>query len=56
MVTELQEQKHLRVRIELTKQALQENKFTLQYVDTKQMIADSLTKVLEGEAFIAYAN
>jgi len=34
--------KHLRVRIELTKQALQEKKFTLQYVNTKQMIICTL--------------
>ena len=48
--------KHLRVRMELTKQALKDNKFTLQYVSTKQMIADGLTKVLGGEAFSAFAN
>jgi len=30
--------KHLRVRIEMSKQALKENKFKLQYVNTKQMI------------------
>ena len=48
--------KHIRVRIEMSKQALKENKFKLQYVNTKQMIADGLTKVLEGEAFISFAN
>ena len=48
--------KHLRVRIELTKQALQEQKFLLKYVNTKQMVADGLTKVLEGDAFIKFAD
>jgi len=48
--------KHLRVRIEMCKQALKEKKFKLQYVNTKQMIADGLTKVLEGEPFITFAN
>ena len=48
--------KHLGVRIELTKQALQEQKFQLKYVNTKQMIADGLTKVLKGDAFIKFAD
>ena len=48
--------KHLRVHIEMCKQALQKKKWKLQYVNTKQMIADGLTKVLEGEAFIKFAN
>ena len=48
--------KHLRVHIELTKQAIQEKKFILHYVNTKQMVADGLTKVLEGEVFNTFAN
>jgi len=48
--------KHLRVRIEMSKQALKENKFKSQYINTKNMIADGLTKVLQGEAFEKFAN
>jgi len=47
--------KHLRVRMELCKQALQEKKFVLRYISTKQMLADGLTKALEGEDFIVFA-
>jgi len=47
--------KHLRVRMELCKQALREGKVKIQYVNTKQMIADGLTKALEGEDFIVFA-
>ena len=36
--------KHLRVRMELVKQALQEERIVLRYVNTKQMLADGLTK------------
>ena len=47
--------KHLRVHMELCRQALQENKFKIQYVNTKQMIADGLTKALEADEFIEFA-
>lgn len=47
--------KHLHVRMEMCKQALQEGKFKIQYVNTKQMIADGLTKALEGEEFVIFA-
>jgi len=47
--------KHLRVRMELCKQPLQEGKFTIKYVNTKQMLADGLTKALEGDDFIVFA-
>eukprot|EP00590_Aulacoseira_subarctica_P002999 CAMPEP_0172416062 /NCGR_PEP_ID=MMETSP1064-20121228/2499_1 /TAXON_ID=202472 /ORGANISM="Aulacoseira subarctica , Strain CCAP 1002/5" /LENGTH=671 /DNA_ID=CAMNT_0013153423 /DNA_START=324 /DNA_END=2338 /DNA_ORIENTATION=+ len=47
--------KHLRVRMELCKEALKENKFTLQYISTKNMLADGLTKALEGADFITFA-
>ena len=47
--------KHLRVRMELCKEALQNNKFTLQYISTKDMIADGLTKALEGVEFTTFA-
>jgi len=48
--------KHLRVRIEMCRQALKEKKWRLEYVNTKNMIADGLTKVLEGEAFTKFAD
>ena len=48
--------KHLRVRIEMCKQALREKKWRLQYVNTKNMIADGMTKVLEGEVFEKFAD
>ena len=47
--------KHLRVCMELCRQALQETKFKIEYVNTKQMIADGLTKALEGDEFIEFA-
>ena len=48
--------KHLRVQIEMCKQAFQEKKWRLQYVTIKNMIADGLIKVLEGEAFGKFAD
>ena len=47
--------KHLRVRMELVKQALQEERIMLRYVNTKQMLADGLTKALEGEDLLVFA-
>ena len=47
--------KHLRVRMELCKEALQDQKFTLEYISTKAMIADGLTKALEGVEFTTFA-
>ena len=47
--------KHLRVRMELVKQALQDNRIIIEYINTKQMLADGLTKALEGEDFIVFA-
>ena len=38
--------------MELCKQSLHEGKFTIKYVNTKQMLVDGLTKALEGEDFI----
>ena len=40
--------------MELCKLSLQEGKFTIKYVNTKQMLADGLTKALEGEDFIQF--
>ena len=42
--------------MELVKQALQEERITISYVNTKQMLADGLTKALEGEDFLVFAN
>ena len=47
--------KHLRVRMELSREALQQNKFLIQYVHTLKMIADRLTKALEGKPFLTFA-
>jgi len=44
------------VRIEMCKQALRAKKWRLQYVNTKNMIADGMTKVLEGEAFEKFSD
>ena len=41
--------------MELVKQALQEERIVLHYVNTKQMLADGLTKALEGEDFLVFA-
>jgi len=40
--------KHLRVRMEFCKRALQDKKYELHYISTKEMVADGLTKALEG--------
>jgi len=35
---------------------MQENKFVIQYVHTLKMIADRLTKALEGKPFLTFAS
>ena len=47
--------KHVRVRMELVKQALQDGRIEIHYVNMKHMLADGLTKVLEGEDFVIFA-
>ena len=47
--------KHLSVRMELAKQALQDERIVVKYINTKQMLADGLTKALEGEEFVVFA-
>jgi len=47
--------KHLRVRMELVKQALKDKRIIIKYINTKQMLADGLTKALEGEDFVRFA-
>jgi hypothetical protein len=48
--------KHLRVRMELCREGLQNNKFIVKYINTLKMIADGLTKPLEGLAFLIFAS
>ena len=48
--------KHLRVRMELCREALQQNKFSIKYVHTLKMIADGLMKALEGKPFLTFAS
>ena len=47
--------KHLRVRMELCKEALQDKKYELRYISTKEMVADGLTKALKGLASTTFA-
>ncbi len=46
--------KHLRVRMNLCKEAVDEERVRIAYVHTSKMIADGLTKALEGKAFITF--
>jgi len=46
--------KHLRVRMELCKEALREQRFEIAYMSTGQMIADCLTKALDGQPFLQF--
>jgi hypothetical protein len=47
--------KHLRVRMELCKEALKEQRIRVSYVSTDKMLADGLTKALEGQPFQEFA-
>ena len=47
--------KNLCLRVELVKQALQDERIVIKYINTKQMLADGLTKALEGEDFSVFA-
>jgi hypothetical protein len=46
--------KHLRVRMELCKEALARKQLEIQYMPTKEMKADGLTKALDGELFLKF--
>jgi hypothetical protein len=48
--------KHLRVRIAICKEALDEKRISIHYVPTTHMKADGLSKPLEGQAFINFTN
>ena len=46
--------KHLRVRMELCKEALHEKRFNIVYMPTGQMITNCLTKALDGQPFLQF--
>ena len=48
--------KHMRARVNLGKECFDEKRALVQYCNTKQMIADGASKVLEGKEFIQFAN
>ena len=48
--------KHLRVRINLAKEMLDENRAEVQYLNTKEMPADGASKVLEGKPHQRFAD
>jgi len=41
--------------MELVKQALKDKRIIIKYINTKLMLADGLTKALEGEDFVRFA-
>ncbi len=43
--------KHLRVRMNLTKEAIDEKRVQIEHIRTKKMVADGFTKPLEGADF-----
>ncbi len=43
--------KHLRVRMNLTKEAIEENRVRVEHIRTKKMVADGFMKPLEGAEF-----
>ena len=48
--------KHLRVRMELCTEGLEQKRFEVKYLHTSKMIADGLLKPLEGKPFLTFAN
>jgi len=44
--------KHMNVKIGYVKQVIEENNFEIKYLDTKNMIADILTKPIVGKSFL----
>jgi hypothetical protein len=48
--------KHLRVRINVCQEAVQEKRINVEYIHTSKMLADGLTKVLEGKEFTSFHN
>ncbi len=47
--------KHLRTRMFLVKEAIQEDKIKVKFVPTEDMLADGLTKALDGTGFRTFA-
>ncbi len=48
--------KHLRVQMNLCREAVQEKRIKVEYIHTSKMLADGLTKVFEGKEFISFRN
>jgi hypothetical protein len=48
--------KHLRVRMNLGREAVQEKRIKVEYIHTSKILADGLTKVFEGKEFISFRN
>ena len=48
--------KHLHVRMNLCREAVQEKRIKVEYVHTSKMLADGLTKVFEGKEFTSFRN
>ena len=48
--------KHLRVHMELCKEGLEQKHFEIKYIHTSKMIADGLSKPLEGKPFLTFAS
>jgi hypothetical protein len=48
--------KHLRVRMNLCREAVEEKRIKVEYIHTSKMLADGLTKVLEGKEFTSFRN
>ncbi len=48
--------KYLRVRMNLCREAVQEKRINVEYIHTSKMLADGLTKVLEGKEFTSFRN
>ncbi len=48
--------KHLRVQMKLCREAVQEKRIKVEYIHTSKMLADGLTKVLEGKKFTSFHN
>ncbi len=48
--------KHLRVQMNLCREAVQEKRIKVEYIHTSKMLADGLTKVFEGKEFIFFRN
>jgi hypothetical protein len=47
--------KHMRARMNLGKESLKQKRMVVRYLNTKEMMADGASKVLEGAAFQKFA-